>query len=252
MGRGLYRTARGELKNIIAFGRHRETHRPSPRRPGTRQHHQSQGGQRQKPGPFPRRPHRHRPQLRLHRGHRPPLPVGAPAEPVSSRRTTACRGGPRAVESTAIVRHNGESHCLSGRPARRRVHRHRPPQRREPLPVGAARAPSSPPPSSATAARATACRDGPRAVESTAIVRHSGESYCLSGRPARRRVHRHRPPQRREPRPGRGGAPRRYRRMQRASPRQFHRHRVPRQRRRRHGALLPAARARTAPVLPAS
>ena len=114
MGRGLYRTARGELKNIIAFGRHRETHRPSPRRPGTRQHHQSQGGQRQKPGPFPRRPHRHRPQLRLHRGHRPrrlnpyprePLPVGAaraPSSPPPSSATTA-RATPRTWRRTTPV-----------------------------------------------------------------------------------------------------------------------------------------------------
>ena len=42
-GRGLCRTAHGELKNIIAFGRHQETHRPSPRRPGTRLRHQPQG-----------------------------------------------------------------------------------------------------------------------------------------------------------------------------------------------------------------
>ena len=59
-GRGLCRRAHGELKNIVAFGRHQETHRPSPRRRGTRHHHQRQGDN---------------------------------------------------VESTAIVRHNGESHA---------------------------------------------------------------------------------------------------------------------------------------------
>ena len=111
MGRGLCRTAHGELKNIIAFERHQETHRPSPRRPGTRLRHQRQGDNgrnlaHSRDSPTPTATGR---SLRLHRGHRrqtlhsrqlnrysqQPLPMGAA----------------RAVESSAIVRHNVESHA---------------------------------------------------------------------------------------------------------------------------------------------